>query len=82
MKCLEENRSECSWFHGTDALVFRMDQPVTDQPPRVRVSARIPFPMFQQFEARRFALSQDAGHRVSSRSLLETAISKFLEGVL
>ena len=55
---------------------------VTDnpQPNRVRVSALIPFQLFQQFEQHRFDLSRDTGRRVSSRTLLETAIASFLEG--
>ena len=52
------------------------------QPPRVRVSARIPFQLFQQLEQRRFDLSRDTGRRVSSRTLLESAIASFLQGAV
>ena len=69
-------------IQGARTLDLCMSLPATDnpQPNRVRVSARIPFPLFQQLEQHRFDLSRDTGRRVSSRTLLETAIASFLEG--
>ena len=58
-----------------------MSLPATEtQQPRVRVSARIPFALFEKLEQHRFDLSRDTGRRVSSRTLLETALALFLEG--
>lgn len=48
-------------------------------PPRVRVSARIPYPLFEKLEQRRFDLSRREGRRVPSRALVEQAISSFLQ---
>ena len=69
------------WDLDADDLELCMTLSVTDNPqPRVRVSARIPFQLFQQLEQHRFDLSRTEGRRVSSRTLLETALALFLEG--
>jgi hypothetical protein len=45
----------------------------------VRISVRIPFELYQQLESERYRLSHDARRRLSTRSLLQQAIERFLQ---